>query len=1104
MISVGQIAHAEALNPVARAGISANGDNSYVLNGCAYTYSQNELPVTDEISANSELRTVAYGNRVAFGFQGLSADAEYRVRAVFVSDHGGRAVRVMAGDTVLEENLALPDAKVINREWNIPAAAYADGKLTFAAERVAGPNAVLSLVEVFSDSPVKLQAMELPSAEETTPLTPQPADGGDRGMVSLNGTWDFRIIPENESQESITAGSEKSTAITVPGEWSMQGFTVPKGGSARYSRVFDVPAGWSDGRIKLRFNAVYSECRVIVKGKDVGGHEGGFTPFEVDVTDVVKAGSNKIDVVVKNESLADTLASGSKYAVHPLGGISRDVYLFLVPAVHIESLHLTTDLDENYRDATLLTEITAVNESGEEVKGVECRLTLRRWSAGDTAADTEKQNVGTIAFDAMDAGSSAGGSISPEITKPLKWDPEHPHLYLLRAELLINGAVVEVVEERFGFREVEVRGNRLFVNGAPVKLHGVCRHEVDPLRGRSLRPGQWRRDADIFIKGNCNFIRTSHYPPDEAFLDACDEMGLFVEDEAPFCWARQHNVTARILVVHETLEMVERDRNHPCVIFWSLGNESHWGAAFADSSKAVRRVEPSRPQIFSYGTRDLASWHYPALGGPAKVENAAIPTIFDEYCHLNAYNRFELVTDPGLRDAWGRALTTMWEKMLQSQGCLGGSLWAAIDDSFAMPDGTWVGYGTWGPIDGWRRPKPEYWHMKKTYTPVKLTSLNPDVPAQGAPLVLEVENRFMFANLNECKAEWKIEGAGMPAGCAGFGDIKPGAKGVLEIKIPSVSLAGKSIYLNIIGPRGFSVDEYLLPIGTVATAVSSVAEVEKPQLQERDKVWVVSRGAREFSISKSDGSITSAGAVIGGPHLMLLALNAGGGTQMTGEQNTYDPYTAACSNWKCEKVEAESTGDAVRVKIAGSYKEAQGGYDIVFNADGSIRVGYEFKVLKAVNPRQVGVVFDLPVKCDTLKWKRKGQWTVYPEDHIGRTGGTANAFKDMHECGPAGPRTKPQRSWSKDGNKLGSNDFRSTKLNIYSVLLTDKNGNGIEVESDGTQHARCWIDGNRTRLLIADYSNLGSERFLRGHAKLVQKPIKAGDSVKGVVSLRVR
>jgi hypothetical protein len=176
----------------------------------------------------------------------------------------------------------------------------------------------------------------------------------------------------------------------------------------------------------------------------------------------------------------------------------------------------------------------------------------------------------------------------------------------------------------------------------------------------------------------------------------------------------------------------------------------------------------------------------------------------------------------------------------------------------------------------------------------------------------------------------------------------------------------------------------------------------------------------------------------------------------------------------------------------------------VFNADGSIRVGYEFKVLKAVNPRQVGVVFDLPVKCDTLKWKRKGQWTVYPEDHIGRTGGTAIAFKDMHECGPAGPRTKPQRSWSKDGNKLGSNDFRSTKLNIYSVLLTDKNGNGIEVESDGTQHARCWIDGNRTRLLIADYSNLGSERFLRGHAKLVQKPIKAGDSVKGVVSLRVR
>ena len=117
---------------------------------------------------------------------------------------------------------------------------------------------------------------------------------------------------------------------------------------------------------------------------------------------------------------------------------------------------------------------------------------------------------------------------------PAKWDSEHPNLYTLTIELKADGKLLETITQRVGFRQVEVRGNQMFVNNLPVKLRGICRHEADPLRGRSLAPGTWRKDAELFRTGNCNYIRTSHYPPAEEFLEACDELGLFVECEAPF------------------------------------------------------------------------------------------------------------------------------------------------------------------------------------------------------------------------------------------------------------------------------------------------------------------------------------------------------------------------------------------------------------------------------------------------------------------------------------------------------------------------------------------------------------------------------------------
>lgn len=923
---------------------------------------------------------------------------------------------------------------------------------------------------------------------------------------SLNGVWQFSATPEDRFWDNQHIGQWDN--LEVPGQWVMQGFEVEKGKTAGYFRTFFVPAAWKDQRVKLRCNGVYSESTIYINGNVAGYHMGGFTAFELDITSFVVIGEeNRIAISVISESLADSTSNASRYAVHPLGGVTRDIYLFALPDVNLSSFHASTTFDETYTNAVLTAEVEITNES-DMLRNAFLQFTLT-----DASGKEVKLARSKVEIPDLKGNESRSVKITFDILKPEQWNSEHPYLYDFTCQLKANDHILHTTGRRIGFRQIEVKGNELFINNKPVKLRGVCRHEVMPLRGRSVTGDMWEKDVELFKKGNVNYIRTSHYPPDEALLEACDELGMFVEVEAPFCWAHETLVPKNkhyAVLVNQHLEMVNRDRSHPSVIIWSLGNESNlYTEYFKKSGEVIKEIDPGRPRIFSQWGPDadnneleIGNHHYPGPDGPDKYRSSKRPVIFDEFCHLNAYNRFELAADPGLRTMWGKLLDDMWNKMYNSQGVLGGALWAGIDDTFILPGGRTVGYGTWGPIDGWRREKPEYWEMKKAFSPVRV-SLKQNMDSDG-DLHFSVENRFNFTNLSSCSISWKISDH------KGKTDmhIEPRTKGEFKVNVPLELRNSRNILFTIEDSQGICVDEYDFQLLPELMVDKEKSAGRKLSITETEQDYIISSSDVSIRVCKRNGladiSKKDRTFVKNAPSLMILPLNGSGdGIQMTGKSQDYEPYNPVCEDWVCNLIRVEKGKDKISVIAEGEYKEAAGKFVYTLTVEEELLISYDFILKEEISPRQTGLVFNLPGTLRTLSWKRKGYWNIYPQEHIGALTGTANAINsNLPVSGIAGPEKEPTINWSYDQTKNGSNMFRSTKENFYYVTLASSE-QSFTAFSDGTQHARAWIDNDDIKLLVADYNNPGAEGFLSSHSGKYYRPLRIGDVVRGTVKIRI-
>ena len=301
---------------------------------------------------------------------------------------------------------------------------------------------------------------------------------------------------------------------------------------------------------------------------------------------------------MKVATASEQLSFSSDYvsylgAKQTLGGIDRAVRIYALPRLHISNLHLNAGLDKAYRNGELQIALGLDNPDQGTQDGLAVSVQLF-----DARGKRVEHSTPSIALAPLKPGSSKV-SIKSQVANPLKWNAEEPNLYKVVLVLKKNGRALEQIERNMGFRNVEVKGRQLYVNGVAVKLAGVCRHEIDPLSGRADTMRHAEEDVKLFKRGNLNFVRTSHYPCTQEFLDAADRYGLYVESEAPFCWvAAPSDLSGLKAVLTPTSAMIDYNHAHPSVIMWSLANESHWSELFEHSQNLSKQLDPTRPTTF--------------------------------------------------------------------------------------------------------------------------------------------------------------------------------------------------------------------------------------------------------------------------------------------------------------------------------------------------------------------------------------------------------------------------------------------------------------------------------------------------------------------------
>ncbi|MHA2035253.1 MAG: glycoside hydrolase family 2 TIM barrel-domain containing protein [Promethearchaeota archaeon] len=635
---------------------------------------------------------------------------------------------------------------------------------------------------------------------------------------SLNGDWKFHWVkrpadrPHNfyEFQYDVDNWDE----IPVPSNWQMHGYGIPIYLNVKYPRSinikdipkidheynpvgsyrteFEIPHEWINRDIFIHFNGVKSAFYIWINGKKVGYSQGSMTPAEFNITNFIQKGKNLLAVEVYRWSDGSYLEDQDMWR---LSGIYRDVYLFSIPKVHIRDFFVHCEFDEDYKNAALKTRMKVRNYGSNNVDDYKAEVSL---------LDEEKNYIGAeiLMFDTFSIKSDREviAEMQIRIENPKKWSAEIPNLYELILTLRNSkDEIIEVEQCKFGFREVKIgKDGGFYINGQSIKFKGVNRHEHDPDHGRAIPYDRMLQDVLLLKQNNVNAVRTSHYPDHPKWYDLCDQYGLYVIDE---CNLESHGLRDILpksdpqwtdACVDRMVSMVERDKNHPCIIMWSFGNEAGMGDNFKEMKDAALEIDSSRPfhyeQDFNNEVSDVLSYmYYRSYFLERMVKNK-------EYGEYNQLKKIEEGIEKSFMlceyvHSQGNSLGNLseyWDIFEKYPNVLGGFVWDFIDQGLRKrsEDGKefWGYGGDFGDdrndrnfcINGIvlpdRTPNPALHELKKVYQNIKV------IPVDLIKGKVKVVNKYNFKCLDFVDPKWELTADGKKIQEGGLKrlDYKPG------------------------------------------------------------------------------------------------------------------------------------------------------------------------------------------------------------------------------------------------------------------------------------------------------------------------------------------
>jgi beta-galactosidase len=721
---------------------------------------------------------------------------------------------------------------------------------------------------------------------------------------SLNGMWKFNWAADPNQRPIDFYKTDFDTSswkeIPVPANWQVLGYGTPyyknlgytfrkdwphvmseppknytayteRNPVGSYRREFDVPAAWQSRRVFITFDGVDSAFFLWINGQKAGYSVNSRNAAEFDITRYLKPGKNILAAEVYRYCAGSYLEDQDMWR---LSGIFRNVTLWSAPQVHIRDFFIKTDFDNRYENATL--EVTAKirNYSDKPVGVRKLMVTLFNGDGKPTAAK------GKIDVPALDPGQEKSVTVTIPVATPVKWTAETPNLYTTVLTLSgASGKDDEIISARTGFRKIEIKGRLFTINGVPVKLKGVNRHEHWPDSGHYVTEEKMIRELKLLKQGNCNHVRTAHYSDDLRWYELCDEWGIYLNAEANVECHGYYNVLDREpkyekAIVDRNIANTENFKNHASVILWSLGNENGGGSNFISAIKAVKTIDASRPvhyEPFGIDTgnpADVDSRMYTDVAGVEKIASDTSrtkPFYLCEYAHAMFNSMGSIGEYDDLFDRY--------------PSLLGGAIWEWQDQGLwngRNPDHQFMAYGGGfgevpndhyfihkGIVFSDRSPKPHYPEMKRSYQSIGIEAND---LAAGK---LKIHNKYAFINLDKFKAQWTLceDGTTIDSGLFGTLDMSPGAEQIVTASFKKITpKPGAEYFLCISFTLGkeelwakagyeIAAAQFRLPIGMPAAAVSD-KKIKLLKLQEDgSQITVIGEG---FSVvfDKTEGTIS--------------------------------------------------------------------------------------------------------------------------------------------------------------------------------------------------------------------------------------------------------